>query len=234
MKKFHHMLVVAVLVCAGILQIGPAAAQLKTQTVDYKQADTALEGYLAYDGNVAGKRPGILLVHRRDGNILRLEEQNRSQWDRAMIARGLYHLMQSTAGDEASEYHLQAAIAACHCAAQDYESTDWPRILSLYDRLIEMDDSPIVALNRAVAVASVHGPRAGIEAVEAIHDRQQLDCYYLLYAVLGEFEADLDHRQAAMNHFRQALELATMKSEQIFLSKKLQELEDPRSRGKDV
>jgi RNA polymerase sigma factor (sigma-70 family) len=162
-----------------------------------------------------------------NGNILRLEEQNRSQWDQAMIARGLYHLMQSTAGDEASEYHLQAAIAACHCAAQDYRSTDWPRILSLYDRLIEMDNSPIVALNRAVAIANVHGPRAGIEAVECIHDRQQLDCYYLLYAVLGEFEADLDHRQAAMKHFRKALELATIQSEQMFLSKKLEELGDP-------
>jgi RNA polymerase sigma-70 factor (ECF subfamily) len=161
-----------------------------------------------------------------DGNILRLEEQNRSQWDQSMIARGLYHLMQSAAGDEASEYHFQAVISACHCAAQDYESTDWPRILSLYDRLIEIDDSPVVALNRAVAVANVHGPRAGIEAVEAIRDRQQLNCYYLLYAVLGEFEADLDHRQAALNYFRKALELTTIQSEQMFLSKKLQELGD--------
>jgi dienelactone hydrolase len=67
MKKFHHMLVVAVLVCAGTLQIGPAAAQLKTQTVEYKHADTTLEGYLAYDANITGKRPGVLLVHRRDG-----------------------------------------------------------------------------------------------------------------------------------------------------------------------
>jgi len=161
-----------------------------------------------------------------DGNILRLEEQNRSQWDQSMIARGLYHLMQSTAGDEASEYHRQAAISAGHCAAQDHEATDWARILSLYDRLIEIDDSPVVALNRAVAVANVHGPRAGIEAVEAIHDPQQLNCYYLLYAVLGEFEADLDHRQAALNHFRKALELTTMKSEQMFMLKKLQELGD--------
>jgi RNA polymerase sigma factor (sigma-70 family) len=161
-----------------------------------------------------------------EGNILRLEEQDRSQWDQPMIARGMYHLMQSTAGDEVSEYHLQAAIAACHCGAQDYESTDWPRILSLYDRLIELDNSPIVALNRAVAIANVHGPRAGIEAVEAIDDRQQLDCYYLLYAVLGEFEADLDHRAAAKKHFRKALELSTMKSEQIFLSKKIQQLDD--------
>jgi dienelactone hydrolase len=67
MKKSHQVFFVAVLVCAGTLQIGPAAAQLKTQTVDYKQADTALEGYLAYEGNVTGKRPGVLLVHRRDG-----------------------------------------------------------------------------------------------------------------------------------------------------------------------
>jgi dienelactone hydrolase len=61
------MLVVAVLVCAGVLQIGPAEAQLKTQTLEYKHADTALQGYLAYDGNVTGKRPGVLLLHRRDG-----------------------------------------------------------------------------------------------------------------------------------------------------------------------
>jgi len=163
----------------------------------------------------------------RDGNILRLEEQNRSSWDQPMIAHGLFHLVQSANGDEVSGYHLQAAIAACHCAAQDYPSTDWPRILSLYDRLIELDNSPIVALNRAVAVANVHGPRAGIEAVEAMCNRQQLDCYYLLYAVLGEFEADLAHRETAMKHFQKALELATIKSEQIFLSKKLQELGDP-------
>jgi RNA polymerase sigma factor (sigma-70 family) len=171
---------------------------------------------------------GARLPARLDGagNILRLEEQDRAKWDQAMIARGMYHLMQSTAGEEVSEYHLQAGITACHCAAADYRSTDWARILSLYDRLIEIDGSPIVALNRAVAVANVHGPRAGIEAVEAIHDREQLDCYYLLYAVLGEFEADLEHREVAMKHFRKALELATMKSEQIFFTRKLQELGD--------
>ena len=160
-----------------------------------------------------------------EGNILRLEEQNRSRWDQPMIARAMYHLMESTAGEEASEYHLQALITACHCAAPDYASTDWTRILSLYDRLIEMDDSPVVALNRAVAVAKVRGPRAGIEAVEAIADRRQLDGYYLLYAVLGEFEKDLDHRETAMQHFKKALKLATMKSEQVFLTKKIQELD---------
>lgn len=166
-----------------------------------------------------------------DGNILRLKEQDRSCWDQAMIARGLYHLMQSTEGDEVSEYHVQAAITACHCAAKDYESTDWPRILSLYDLLIEIDDSPVVALNRAVAVANVHGPRAGIEAVEAIRNREQLNSYYLLYAVLGEFEALLNNPKAASDYFRKALELATIESERKFLLKRLRALQGTRRSG---
>ncbi len=163
-----------------------------------------------------------------DGNILRLEEQDRSRWDRPMIARGMYHLAQSTTGDEISEYHLQAGIAACHCAAPDFASTDWPRILSLYDRLTALDDSPVVALNRAVAVAAVHGPQAGIDAIEAIDKRAQLESYYLLYAALGEFEARLGRRGAAADYFRRALELVTIESEQVFLTKKLRELEAPR------
>ena len=170
----------------------------------------------------------------RDGNILRLKEQTRSYWDRAMIARGLFHLMQSTAGDEISEYHLQAAIAACHCAAKDYSSTDWAQILALYDRLVEMNNSPVIVLNRAVALANVHGPRAGIEAVEAIRDRQELNSYYLLYAVLGEFEADLNNKKAASNYFRKSLELTTIKSEQIFISKKLKKLEAAPSDGANL
>jgi RNA polymerase sigma-70 factor (ECF subfamily) len=160
-----------------------------------------------------------------DGNILRLKEQDRSCWDQAMIARGLFHLMKSTEGDEISEYHIQAGIASCHCAAKDYESTDWPRILSFYDLLIDMDDSPIVALNRAVAVANVHGPRAGIEAVEAIRNREQLKSYYLLYTVLGEFEALLNNPKSAINYFCKSLELATIKSEKKFLSKRLRSIE---------
>jgi predicted RNA polymerase sigma factor len=142
-----------------------------------------------------------------------------------MIARGLFHLLQSTTGDEVSEYHLQAGIAACHCAAKDYESTDWSRILSLCDLLIEMDDSPVVALNRAVAVANVHGPRAGIEAVEAIPNREQLNSYYLLYAVLGEFEALLNNPKVVVAYFRKSLELATIKSEKKSLSKRLRSIE---------
>lgn len=164
-----------------------------------------------------------------DGNILRLKDQDRSQWDQAMIARGLFHLMRSTEGDEVSVYHLQASIAACHCAARDYESTDWRRILHYYNLLVDMDDSPVVALNRSVAVAYVQGPRAGIEAVEAIRNLDQLDSYYLLYAVLGEFEERLKNRKAAVEYFRKSLELATIKSERKFFMKKIRTLESGRS-----
>jgi RNA polymerase sigma-70 factor (ECF subfamily) len=160
-----------------------------------------------------------------DGNILRLEDQDRSTWDQSMIGRGLFHLAQSAAGENISEYHLQAGIAAVHCMAGNYESTDWPKILSLYDRLIEIDDSPVVALNRAVALAQVQGPRAGIEAVESIRQHQMLESYHLLYAVLAEFESRLNDYQAAARHLRKALEFTDLPSEQFFLSQKLQAYE---------
>ena len=157
-----------------------------------------------------------------DGNLLRLQEQDRSRWDQPMIARGMFHIAHSAAGNELSEYHLQAGIAAVHCAARDYTSTDWRQILEMYNRLVEFDDSPIVALNRAVAVAEVHGPQSGIEAVNAIQNLQSLESYYLLHAVLGEFESRLSHARAAAGHFRKALQLAEIKSEQVFLAKRLQ------------
>jgi RNA polymerase sigma-70 factor (ECF subfamily) len=100
----------------------------------------------------------------------------------------------------------------------------------LYDQLIEFDESPVVALNRAVALAELHGPQAGIEAVSAIQNLQSLESYYLLYAVLGEFEARLNHSHAAAAHFRKSLRLAEIKSEQVFLSKRLQACEASVSR----
>lgn len=162
-----------------------------------------------------------------DGNLLRLQEQDRTCWDRAMIAQGMLHLAHSAAGDEISEYHLQAGIASCHCAAPDYAATDWRQILALYDRLVGFDDSPVVALNRAVALAEVQGPQAGIEAVGAIQNLQSLDAYYLLHAVLGEFELRLNHANAAAVHFRRALQLAEIKSEQHFLAHRIRACEQP-------
>jgi RNA polymerase sigma-70 factor (ECF subfamily) len=160
-----------------------------------------------------------------DGNLVRLEEQDRARWDQPMIERGMSHLRESAAGDGVSEYHLQAGIAACHATAKDYSLTDWDRILSLYDRLMEFDDSPIVALNRAVAIANVHGARAGLDAVRAIRGREKLESYYLLYAVIGDLQTRLNNHEAAAREFRKAFELAETKSERAFLLRRLQECE---------
>jgi RNA polymerase sigma factor (sigma-70 family) len=161
-----------------------------------------------------------------EGNLLRLKEQDRSRWDKSMVARGMFHFAQSAAGDELSDYHLQAGIAACHCAAKDYESTDWQKILSLYDRLIEFDQSPVVALNRAVVIANIRGPKAGLQAVRNVRSFSKLASYYLLYAVLGELEMRSGNLQAATEQFRKSFELAETKSERAFLLKQLQRCVD--------
>ncbi|MDB6139634.1 MAG: putative polymerase, sigma-24 subunit, subfamily [Verrucomicrobiaceae bacterium] len=160
-----------------------------------------------------------------EGNMLRLQDQDRKLWDYHMITRGVMHLNQSAVGEELSAYHLQAGIAACHCMAPDYESTDWRRILSLYDRLAEVNGSPVVGLNRAVAMAKVDGPEKGLEAVEAIEGRGGLESYYLLHAVLGEFQMQLRRFPLAAQHWQRAIELAALPSEQAFLRQRLKECE---------
>jgi RNA polymerase sigma-70 factor (ECF subfamily) len=164
------------------------------------------------------------------GNLLRLKEQDRTRWDKPTIARGMFHLARSAAGEEISSYHLQAGIAACHCAAPEYEATDWVQILALYDRLSAFDNSPVVALNRAVVVAKIHGPKAGLDALAAIRDGETLASYYLLYATLGELEAQLENWQAAAGHFRESLQLAETASEQQFLAKRLRACEEQSAR----
>ncbi len=160
-----------------------------------------------------------------EGNLLLLKDQDRTKWDRAMIARGMVHFARSAAGDEISEYHLQAGIAACHATAKDDASTDWARILAFYDRLAEIDPSPVIALNRAVAIANHRGAQAGLEAVAAIGGLDKLQEYYLLHAVRGDLESRLDHAESAVRHFRRSLEFATLDSERVFLTRRLRECE---------
>lgn len=156
-----------------------------------------------------------------EGNILRLKEQNRSLWNRKMIEHGILHLGLAAAGAELTEYHIQAGIAACHGTAKDYKGTDWQRILTLYDHWVAINNSPVIVLNRAVAVANVHGPKAGLAALEPIQKQGELDSYYLLWAVLGEFEYRQGRFQNAANHFGKAIDLTDLKSEKVFLEKRL-------------
>lgn len=155
-----------------------------------------------------------------EGNLLPLDEQDRTKWNADLISRGIFHLSRSATGDAPGEYHLQAAIAACHCAARDFASTDWPQILAHYDQLLALTDSPVVALNRAVAVARVHGPRAGLDALTSQRDLHE---YHLLHAVRGKLEAELGNVDAALAHFLVAENLAQLPSEKTFLARKIAE-----------
>jgi len=157
------------------------------------------------------------------GNLLRLHEQDRRAWNQAMIQRGIHFLALAASGDSLSEYHLEAGIAACHSTAADESATDWPRILALYDQLVRLNPSPVIALNRAVAVARVHGPQAGLDTLEAIPARGPLESYQLLHAVRGTLHAELGNRSEALAHFRKADALAALPAEREFLARRIRE-----------
>jgi RNA polymerase sigma-70 factor (ECF subfamily) len=160
-----------------------------------------------------------------EGDLLRLDEQDRSKWDQSLIERGLVHLAEAARGNEATPYHLEAAIAACHCTATDAASTDWARILGYYDQLLRIKPSPVVALNRAVAVSYLHGPQAALETLASMADRARLESHHLLHAVTGELQLKLGDHRAAAESFRRALQLAQLAPEQSHLSRMLRRSE---------
>jgi predicted RNA polymerase sigma factor len=145
-----------------------------------------------------------------------------------MIAQGISHLNRSAAGEEASAFHLQAGIAACHSTAKKYEATDWTRILSLYDLLSKINDSPVIALNRAVAVSRTRGPEAGLRAVAEVKNREALEDYYLFYAVVAEFCLEAKRYGEAEKNYRRALTLTGLTAEQSFLRERLVRCEHER------
>jgi RNA polymerase sigma-70 factor (ECF subfamily) len=160
------------------------------------------------------------------GDLLRLDDQDRSKWNQALIDRGLVHLAAAAEGDEVSDYHLQAGIAACHCMAPDSASTDWARILRHYDQLHQRNPSPIVALNHAVAVAHVHGANAALDAIAAMPRRELIESHHLFHAVVGALQHQLANHQAAAESFRRALELAQVGPEQHHLTRMLERSSD--------
>ncbi len=122
----------------------------------------------------------------RGGDLLPLDAQDRSRWNRHLIRRALEHHRRSAAGNEVSAYHLQAEIASCHTLASRFEDTEWGRILHCYDQLSELDASPVVALNRVVAVAHVRGAEAGLRALYPLKEEESLQSYHALFAVEAE------------------------------------------------
>ena len=155
------------------------------------------------------------------GQLHSLFDQDRSQWDRQLMDEGLTFLGLSATGAELTEYHLEAAIAAVHARASRTEDTDWKTIVTLYDQLKAMRPSPIVALNRAIAVAQDRGPDQGIAEINAITDTDRLARYPFYAAALGELELRLGQRDVARQHFRAALSLARNPMEHAFFHQRI-------------
>jgi RNA polymerase sigma-70 factor (ECF subfamily) len=163
------------------------------------------------------------------GGLLLLAKQDRGRWNRAHIRRGLGHLAASGAGPTVSRFHLEAGIAACHCLAASYEATDWGRILSLYDSLVQIDASPVVALNRAMAVAQVHGADAGLKALGAISPRRALEDYHHFHALAGLLLAETGRPDEARVRFQRALALARLPAERELLTRRIETVSQVRS-----
>jgi RNA polymerase sigma factor (sigma-70 family) len=182
-----------------------------------------VRGELPDDGEVAGLLALMLLTDARrparsgpGGELIPLAEQNRALWDQRLIAEGIALIAAALARGAVGEYQLQAAIAGLHDQAARVQDTDWPQILALYGLLERMTGSPVVALNRAVAAAMVHGPAAGLELTAALDER--LAGHYRLDAVRAYFFELAGDTRAAIAHYRAAASRTTSAPEQHYLA----------------
>ena len=158
-----------------------------------------------------------------DGRLLRLADQDRAAWDRAAIAEGDRLVLAALDAGPPGRYTLQAAIAALHAEAETYDRTDWAQILALYDALLEAWPSPVVALNRAIAVGMVAGPAAALAEVERLEDGGALARYHYLPATKADLLVRLDRRAEAVPAYRAALDLVDNDAERAFLAERLAE-----------
>ncbi len=168
------------------------------------------------------------------GDLVPLFEQDRSQWDRRLIEEGLGLLTLASEGAEASAYHLEAAVAAVHAHAEGEEDTDWARIVWLYDMLMAIRPGPVVALNRAIAIAQRDGPERGLTAIRAIEEADLLAAYPFLPAALGDFELKRGDPAAAREHFCDALTLARSPAERQFYARRIAACDLPRANAAPV
>ena len=158
-----------------------------------------------------------------DGDLVVLEEQDRSRWDRQQIAEALPMVEEALRGGP-GPFALQAAIAALHCQAARADQTDWPQIVQLYNRLERLQPSPIVSLNRAVAIAMVEGPRPALALVDEIAAAGDLEGYHLLYAARADLLRRIGDSGAAAKSYTKALALVTNDGERRFLERRLRDV----------
>jgi RNA polymerase sigma-70 factor (ECF subfamily) len=159
------------------------------------------------------------------GELVPLDRQDRARWDRGLIARGLEHLGAAASGEALSPFHLEAGIAAAHALAPTYAATPWRTIVGLYDRLLALAPSPVIAMQRAIAIGRADGPQAGLRALALVAGDGRLDDDPVLAAAIGQLQAARGDVRAARTAYRRALELAGTEPERRFLEGRLTELE---------
>ncbi len=160
-----------------------------------------------------------------NGDLVLLADQDRGQWNRAQIEEGCALVERALAARRFGPYTLQAAIAAVHAEAPSAAVTDWAQIVGLYDVLVRLEPSPVVELNRAVALAMCDGPAAGLALIDALLARGELADYHLAHSARAEFCRRLDHIAPARAAYRRALALARTEPERRFLQRRLEELD---------
>jgi RNA polymerase sigma factor (sigma-70 family) len=166
----------------------------------------------------AARLPGRL---GDDGTLIQLEFQDRSKWDQALIGKGLEYLERAWAGQEVSEYLVEASIAGLHCGAKTYTETEWGKILELYHLLYHLKPTPVVALNRAIALGKAEGLEKGLEALENLPGADKLKDYPFYPAALGEFHLLAGRPKEAEGHFAEAVKQSRNESERAFFERKL-------------
>jgi RNA polymerase sigma-70 factor (ECF subfamily) len=211
----------------------PAGESLQRRDLAERALDLArmLRQLLPGDPAVAGLLALILLTDARrhtrttaDGRLLLLAEQDRTRWDRAEIDEGLALIRTALERRPPTRYALMAAIAAVHAAAPRWEATDWQQIAGLYDTLTQIWPSPVVALNRAIAIGEARGPQAGLAALDQLAAEPQLAGYHYLPAARADFLRRLHRTEEARLAYQEARLLADNPVEQDFLSRRLSEL----------
>jgi RNA polymerase sigma factor (sigma-70 family) len=204
--------------------IGPALlrADLANEAI---RLTRAVRNLLPHDGEVAGLLALMLLTDARrhartgrDGELIPLAAQDRTLWDRHAISEGTALITETLSRGSIGPYQLQAAIAAVHDEAARHEDTDWPQILALYGLLKRISDNPMVTLNHAIAAAMVHGPRAGLQLLEALDTDERLARHYRLAAVRAHLLEMAGDHDAAIEQYRSAASRTTSIPERDYLA----------------
>jgi predicted RNA polymerase sigma factor len=212
----------------------PVGADLIRRDLVERSLDLArvLRALLPDDADVAGLLSLILLTDARwqsrlgaDGHLVLLRDQDRTRWDRAAIEEGIGLVSEALSRRPPGRFALMAAIASVHAQAPSWEATDWIEIVGIYDLLVDMWPSPVVALNRAVAVGLAEGPEAGLVALDSLGDEPLLATYSYLAAARADFLRQLGRSSDARMAYEEALLLSENAVERAFLSDRLRQLE---------